>query len=133
MLDKYDLYQLLSITCKAPDHLLLTLHFKYTYMQPVQQLTPPNSVRLPVLQRKQYNFNNNPNVFLVSETWKKALTEIVTNIEVRFKYQRVTDDIYIHVYVKVYSKSLMSNWNMKVLVDNQRKSLNIPNLTGQMN
>ena len=35
LLEKYDAYQLLSNRCKAPAHSLLTVSFKYTYIENV--------------------------------------------------------------------------------------------------
>ena len=64
LLNKFDLYPLLSNTCKAPDHSLLTLQFRYTYMESAARapVTVKDNLRSEK-NAKRYNFRTNEGSF----------------------------------------------------------------------
>ena len=106
LLEKYDLYSLLSQNCKAPDHSLLTLQFRYSYIDvaDAQHSIGDKSNEKNSGNRKMYSFENRPNGFLSSEMWKTAVANIIRILETNEMNQNVIDNAYTKLCKQIFTE-----------------------------
>lgn len=93
LLLEFDLYSLLSNVCKSPDHSMLSLQFYCTYARldhtENTMQGPQNEQR-----KKFYCFDKKPGGFLQSETWRKAILDIIDHLEHLHELQDDLDTTY---------------------------------------
>ena len=78
LIKRFDCVNLLSQTCKPPDHSMLTVNFVCNIdILSSHDVAKSGTVR----NEKRYKFDNVTNDFMSSENWKQSIADTITRIE----------------------------------------------------
>ena len=104
IIEKYQLYDLLSNSCKAPDHSIVEIKFSpkntknfITVDKETVKLTSNRAQKAPPVNihtNKFYLFDKKPELFMANETWRLAVIEIINNLQSINNTQHALDIAY---------------------------------------
>ena len=121
VLEKCNAYNLLSHKCRAPDHSILTLTVKHSYIADFdQQLSSTHDQ--DVNGRKLYLFKNNPTGFLNSNNWANVVEHITNDLLVDRLNQDKLDKCYDDLCKSIF-EDLDTNLEYKCISKNSKKRL----------
>ncbi len=117
----HNLYHMISNVCRVPDHSMLTLKMHYTfsarndrlsYDDQSQTTSKPNS--------RFYCFNDKPGAFLCSDMWKRAVQNIIYQLETVHESQALLDKVYDNLCKSIFEE-LDSSLGVKSATKKVRK------------
>ena len=93
ILSKYNLESMLSTTCKAPDHSLLSLKYSI-YQDTSDDTSDGDEHRSEESLFKKYNYGTMSSEFMNSPSWVAILDDLISRIECSSKSQAKVDELY---------------------------------------
>ena len=103
ILSKYNLESMLSTTCKAPDHSLLSLKYSI-YQDTSDDTSDGDEHRSEESLFKKYNYGTMSSEFMNSPSWVAILDDLISRIECSSKSQAKVDELYDGVLSDVFAE-----------------------------
>ena len=101
LLHKFDLFNMLSPSCKAPDHSLLSIEFTPFNMDRLLNVNTTmveNETKTSKCQSsKIYDFNRPKPDFMNNETWRNSILGIIESLQNRIASQEALDVLYNNI------------------------------------
>ena len=105
LLFKYDLYSFISHRCKPPDHTLLSVNLRCSYIDKgvhdycsnVNNMSGDNTSTNLInnsSQKRRYNFKNKPEACMNSYEWRQSILVQIHSLENSIKSQESIDIVY---------------------------------------
>ncbi len=95
--EKYNIAQYISQTCKVPDHSTLQINFKVSNTTNIfsdEALKNKTTTDSNVYQKKQYKFDNVPDLFLMNNIWRQTMVNLMDGIILCRNEQHEIDHVY---------------------------------------
>ncbi len=95
--EKYNIAQYISQNCKVPDHSILQINYKVSNTTNIfsdEALKNKTTTDSNVYQKKQYKFDNVPDLFLMNDTWGQTMHNLINGIILCRNEQHEIDHVY---------------------------------------
>ena len=96
------LESMVSSTCKAPDHSLLTLKYNVGFPNSTSCTDPNDQTHVDI--NKRYNYGTMSEQFLRSETWINILDSLIEKVESGNKSQSHVDTLYDEMLSEIFTE-----------------------------
>jgi len=111
LVEKTKSRNLIGPQCKPPDHSILTLTFRYSYMHTVDEsisnashnITHTTDINF-VKRRKMYLFENKPEAFMKSPVWCQAISAIIDKLSERMIEGEKMDVLYGNMCTTIFEE-----------------------------